>query len=62
MSTLPPGCFSCHVDCATGCTDDQPYDHPYALTTNYEAEDAPEEIRPPNSAESRAVQPVSAKS
>lgn len=28
MATIP-GCFACHVDCATGCaTDDQPYNHP----------------------------------
>ncbi|CAN0014488.1 unnamed protein product [Ascophyllum nodosum] len=47
MAMFPPGCFACHVDCATGCADDQPYNHPYALTTNYEAdENAVDENRP----------------
>ncbi|CAB1119866.1 unnamed protein product [Ectocarpus sp. CCAP 1310/34] len=28
-ATTVPGCFACHVDCATGCSaDDQPFDHP----------------------------------
>ncbi|CBN73867.1 expressed unknown protein [Ectocarpus siliculosus] len=28
-ATTVPGCFACHVDCATGCAaDDQPFDHP----------------------------------
>lgn len=28
-ATTVPGCFACHVDCATGCaTDDLPFDHP----------------------------------
>ncbi|CAN0063825.1 unnamed protein product [Pylaiella littoralis] len=34
--TTVPGCFACHVDCATGCaTDDQPYNHPAFVNYKY---------------------------
>lgn len=53
--SMIPGCFACHVDCATGChTDDQPFDHPYAYHPPTFEEDtvgdeAEEELRSPKS-------------
>lgn len=44
LAAMPPGCFACHVDCATGCTDDQPYEHPYTLTTRFEDDDQDEPV------------------